>query len=128
VSIKEFFKNLYLSSYSLKTIDSTNDVNHIVISKTVANVLINNEFNHHLISDNNSLNSFKGNFITNSNNLWNLNTFSSEVSKYNNLILSKTGSFYLNDLNFNKLNQLITNSPELASLTSSMINQTKVIK
>lgn len=125
---QRIFRNLYLSSYSLKTIDSTNNINHIENNKTVANLLINNEFNHHLISDNNSLDQVKGNFITNSNSLWNLNTFSSELSKYNNLILSKTGSFYLNDLNFNKLNQLITNSPELTSLTSSMINQTKVIK
>jgi hypothetical protein len=85
-------------------------------------------FTNYVIDNNSSSESGKNIFITNSNNVWNLNSLSSEVNKYNNLVLGKTGSFYLNDLNFNKLNQLITNSPELSSLTSSMINQTKVIK
>ena len=125
---QQLFKNLYLSSYNLSSINDVTKLSNTHLSEIGTISHLTHPFANYVIGNNASSESVKNIFITNSINVWNLNSLSSEVNKYNNLVLGKTGSFYLNDLNFNKLNQLITNSPELSSLTSSMINQTKVIK
>lgn len=125
---QQVFKTLYLASYNLSNINNTININNINSKDayTINNFV--NQFNTSLLIDESKPNTPNNYFVTDSNNIWNLNTFSSELNKYNNLVLAKTGSFYLNDLSFNKINQLVTSSPELASLTSSMLNQTKVIK
>ena len=125
---QQVFKTLYLASYNLSNINNTININNINSKDvyTINNFV--NQFNTSLLVDELKPNTPNNYFVTDSNNIWNLNTFSSELNKYNNLVLAKTGSFYLNDLSFNKINQLVTSSPELASLTSSMLNQTKVIK
>lgn len=125
---QQVFKTLYLASYNLSNINNTININNINSKDvyTINNFV--NQFNTSLLIDESKPNTPNNYFVTDSSNIWNLNTFSSELNKYNNLVLAKTGSFYLNDLSFNKINQLVTSSPELASLTSSMLNQTKVIK
>lgn len=125
---QEVFKTLYLASYNLSIVNNTINISNINSKDvyTINNFV--NQFNTNLLTDESKTNTPHHYFVTDSKNVWNLNTFSSELNKYNNLILAKTGSFYLNDLSFNKINQLVTSSPELASLTSSMLNQTKVIK
>ena len=125
---QQVFKTLYLASYNLSNVNNTININSIDSKDvyTINNFV--NQFNTNLLIDESKTNTPHHYFVTGSNNVWNLNTFSSELNKYNSLVLAKTGSFYLNDLSFNKINQLVTSSPELASLTSSMLNQTKVIK
>ena len=59
---------------------------------------------------------------------WNLYSFSNEINKYNSLIVGKRNSFYLNNFNFNVLNNLLTSNPELSFLSQSLLDQTKVVK
>ena len=65
---------------------------------------------------------------TATNSEWNLYSFSNEISKYNNILIGKKNLFYLNKLNFNILNNYMTNYTELFSLSQSLLDQTKVVK
>ena len=97
------------SSYPFLDLAMFSNVSLIDTVKTI------NDTNHHQLT-------------TATNSEWNLYSFSNEISKYNNILIGKKNLFYLNKLNFNILNNYMTNYTELFSLSQSLLDQTKVVK
>lgn len=126
------FKYLYSTNSNLLNINNSSHLNNL----TSINSNVNyapfelTSFTNTPILDslqNASLN-YDYSLTTNLNNQWNLYSFANEVNRYNNLISGKKNLFYLNKLNFNNLNNLITNYAELFSLSQSLLDQTKIVK
>lgn len=126
------FKYLYYTNFNLLNI---NYPSHLVNS-TLVNPTTSYPFLDLATFSNNSvINTVKNisdinyqQLTTSTNNEWNLYSFSNEITKYNNILIGKKNLFYLNKLNFNTLNDLMTNYTELFSLSQSLLDQTKVVK
>lgn len=132
----KFFKNLYKISFYL----TRNDINHTQLSDLINNsddktytFLENTNFNSllkltlNLNSTNDSIKTSSTKFKSN-NNKWNLFAFDNELNSYSNLILNKQGLFYLNNTNFNKLNQQFAQNIELLTINNALSDQLQTFK
>lgn len=132
ITFYKSFKSLYTTNLNLMNIDNSTHLNNLPTLTSMNKYAVSD-----LTSDSNfstwltfqTVNNHNFNSFTSStNSTWNLYTFASEVNKYNNLIVGKKNLFYLNNLNFNMLNYLTVNYPELLSLSQSLVDQTKAVK
>jgi len=123
------FKDLYNTNFNLLNIKNSTSINHLHNNYSMKDLslLDLNSYNSitHLVNTNTTNQSLT---TTNSNNSWNLYSFSNEINKYNNLISGKKNLFYLNKLNFNLLNNMTTDNTELFPLSQALLDQTKVVK